>query len=86
MNEQKKVDEDENLNSRASTRIYKGELYSISDIRGIDENRNKQVFSDRGLNSEAVNNINKSTKMQNIQKKIESSSHTAVNENFEENK
>ena len=86
MHEQKKVDEDENLNSRASTRIYKGELYSISDIRGIDENWNKQVFSDRGLNSEAVNNINKSTKMQNIQKKIESSSHTAVNENFEENK
>jgi hypothetical protein len=31
-----------------------------------------------------VNNINKSTKMQNIQKKIESSSHPAVNENFEE--
>lgn len=62
MQEQKKVDEDDNLMSRASTRVYKGELYSINDIRNGDENRNKQVFSDRGISSEAVNNINKSTK------------------------
>ena len=62
MQEQKKVDEDDNLMSRASTRVYKGEIYSINDIRNGDENRNKQVFSDRGISSEAVNNINKSTK------------------------
>lgn len=62
MQEQKKVDEDDNLMSRASTRVYKGEIYSINDIRNGDENRNKQVFSDRGISCEAVNNINKSTK------------------------
>lgn len=62
MQEQKKVDEDDNLMSRASTRVYKGEIYSINDIRNGDENRNKQVFSDRGISSEAVNNINKSIK------------------------
>ena len=62
MQEQKKVDEDDNLMSRASTRVYKGEIYNINDIRNGDENRNKQVFSDRGISSEAVNNINKSTK------------------------
>jgi hypothetical protein len=49
--------------SRASTRVYKGEIYNINDIRNGDENRNKQVFSDRGISSEAVNNINKPTKM-----------------------
>jgi hypothetical protein len=63
MQEQKKVDEDDNLMSRASTRVYKGEIYNINDIRNGDENRNKQVFSDRGISSEAVNNINKPTKM-----------------------
>jgi len=42
------------------------------------------VFSDRG-NSEAVYN-NKSTKMQNIQKKTESSSCPLANELYEENK
>ena len=62
MQEQTKLDEDDNLMSRASTRVYKGEIYSINDIRNGDENRNKQVFSDRGISSEAVNNINKSTK------------------------
>ena len=45
--------------SRASTRVHKAD----NDIKGGDENRNKQVFSDRGINGEALNNINKSTKI-----------------------
>ena len=54
MQEQTKLDEDDNLMSRASTRVYKGEIYSISDIRNRYENRNKQVFYDRDIISEAI--------------------------------
>lgn len=53
--------------SRASTRVQKADnninQFKDNEIRVGDEHRNKQVFSDRGINGEALNNINKSTKM-----------------------
>ena len=87
MQDQKKINEDSILMSRGSTRGHQPEIYNISDIRGIDiENKNKTVFSDRGLNIETANNLNKSTKMKNTQEKTKSSSRPAISEFIEENK
>lgn len=44
------------------------------------------MFSDRGLNIETANNLNKSTKMKNTQEKTKSSSRPAISEFIEENK
>ena len=67
MQEQKINNEDGILLSRGSTRAHQPEIYSISDIRGLElENKNKAVFSDRALNIEAANNLSKSTKMNKI--------------------